>query len=263
MWKRFVNVIRSFLGIFIRGLEDPERMLQQYIDDMRSQVPKLNNTVAEVMKTEILLRGQIEQLEKKVADLDAKVIAAVKLGPQYDAEAKTLIAAMETAKEDLEDTTVQHETAKKASDQAKLSREDYMRTMQQKIAEAMRLISQAKQAKMQEQLSSLMASFEVGDTSDTLERMKAKVEERSAKAQARVELATTGVDARMRDITRATVQIGVEDKLLEYKRQLGLAPPEAEAEVEKKMEPVVLPEAEAEAAAPEAPPVETEKQSEG
>ena len=258
MWKRFMNVIRSFFGIFIRGLEDPERMLGQYIDDMRSQVPKLNNTVAEVMKTEILIRGQIEQLEKKIADLDAKVLAAVKLGPQYEAEAKTLIAAMETAKEDLEDTKAQYETARKAAEQAKLSREDYLHGMQQKIAEAMRLISQAKQAKMQEQLSGLMASFEVGDTTDTLERMKAKVEERAAKAQARVELATSGVDSRMRDIQRATAQIGVEEKLLEYKRQLGLAPAEEPAEVEKKMEPV----AQTEAETTEAPPPQTEKQTE-
>jgi len=261
MWRRFVNVIRSFFGLFIRGLEDPERMLQQYIDDMRSQVPKLNSTVAEVMKTEILLRGQIEQLEKKVADLDGKVIAAVKLGPQYEAEAKSLIAAMETAKEGLEDTKTQYETSKKAAEQAKQSREDYMHSMQQKIAEAMRLISQAKQAKMQEQLSSLMTSFEVGDTTDTLERMKAKVEERAARAQARVELSTTGVDARMRDIQRATAQIGVEEKLLEYKRQLGLAPPEQEAEVEKKMEPVVQTETKAETAEPTAP--RTEEQKEG
>jgi len=259
MWKRFVNVIRSFFGLFIRGLEDPERMLQQYIDDMRSQVPKLNNTVAEVMKTEILLRGQIEQLEKKVADLDAKILAAVKLGPQYEAEAKTMIAAMETAKEDLEDTKAQHETAQKAAEQAKQSREDYMHGMQQKIAEAMRLISQAKQAKMQEQLSSLMTSFEVGDQTDTLERMKAKVEERAAKAQARVELATSGVDSRMRDIHRATAQIGVEEKLLEYKRQLGLAPPEEQPEVEKKMEPV----AQTETETGEAPPAQTERQTEG
>ena len=258
MWKRFMNVIRSFLGLFIRGLEDPERMLQQYIDDMRSQVPKLNNTVAEVMKTEILLRGQIEQLEKKIADLDARVLAAVKLGPQYEAEAKTLIAAMETAREDLEDTKAQHETASKAAEQAKLSREDYLHGMQQKIAEAMRLISQAKQAKMQEQLSSLMTSFEVGDTTDTLERMKAKVEERAAKAQARVELSTTGVDARMRDIQRATAQIGGEEKLLEYKRQLGLAPAEEPAEVEKKMEPV----AETEAETTEPPSPRTEKTTE-
>jgi phage shock protein A len=236
MFRRFLAAIRSFLGLFIRGLEKPEVMLQQYIDDMRAQVPKLNDTVAEVMKHEVLLRNRIEKLQKEIADLDKQIIAAVKLGPQYEEEAKMLIQRMEDAKRDLEETKVQYEAAQKASAQAKLAREDYIRTMNQKIQEAMRAISRAKQAEMQERLAGLMMSFNQGDQSDTLERMTEKIEERAAKAQAKVELATSGVDARMQEIRRATVSSEVEEKLLEYKRQLGLAPPEEDAT--KTMQPI-------------------------
>jgi phage shock protein A len=81
-----------------------------------------------------------------------------------------------------------------------------------------------------------MMSFNQGDQSDTLERMTEKIEERAAKAQAKVELATSGVDARMQEIRRATVSSEVEEKLLEYKRQLGLAPPEEDAT--KTMQPI-------------------------
>lgn len=238
MFKRFWMAVRSFFGSFVRGLEDPERMLQQYMDDLRSQVPKMNDTVAEVMKTEFLLKDQVARLEKKVAEMDAQVIAAVKLGAEYEAEAKTLISALETTKEDLEDTKQQYETAKKASDQAKSAREDFMRTMNEKIQQTMRAINKSKQAQMQEQLGNLMTSFEVGDQSDTLERMTQKINERAAKAQARVELATTGVDARLRDIKKASAQIGVEEKLLEYKRQLGMTPEEPAGE--KTMQPVTV-----------------------
>ncbi|MGQ9699033.1 MAG: PspA/IM30 family protein, partial [Armatimonadota bacterium] len=182
MFRRLIAVLRSFLGLFIRGLEKPEVMLQQYIDDMRAQVPKLNDTVAEVMKHEVLLRNRIERLEKEAADLDKQVIAAVKLGPQYEEEAKMLIQRLEDTKRDLEDTRIQYEAAQKASAQAKLAREDYIRTMNQRIQEAMRAISRAKQAEMQERLSSLMMSFNQGDQSDTLERMTEKIEERAAKA---------------------------------------------------------------------------------
>jgi len=236
MFRRFLAAIRSFLGLFIRGLEKPEVMLQQYIDDMRAQVPKLNDTVAEVMKHEVLLRNRIEKLQKEIADLDKQIIAAVKLGPQYEEEAKMLIQRMEDAKRDLEETKVQYEAAQKASAQAKLAREDYIRTMNQKIQDAMRAISRAKQAEMQERLAGLMMSFNQGDQSDTLERMTEKIEERAAKAQAKVELATSGVDARMQEIRRATVSSEVEEKLLEYKRQLGLAPPEEDAT--KTMQPI-------------------------
>jgi phage shock protein A len=228
--------IRSFLGLFIRGLEKPELMLQQYIDDLRAQVPKMNDTVAEVMKNEVLLRTQIERMEREVADLDKQVIAAVKLGPQYEEEAKMLIQRMEDTKRHLEETRVQYEAAKKASEQAKLAREDYLRSMNQKIQQAMQAISRAKQAEMQERLSGLMMSFQQGDQSDTLERMTEKIDERAAKAQARVELATSGVDARLQEIRRASATAGVEDKLLEYKRQLGMAPPEEETP--KTMSPV-------------------------
>lgn len=248
MFKRLWMAIRSFFGSFVRGMEDPERMLQQYMDDLRGKVPKFNQTVAEVMKTEILLKGQIERLEKKVTELDQDVIAAVKLGPEYEAEAKALISALETAREDLEDTKVQYETSKKASEQAKAAREDFIRTTNDKIQQAMRAITKSKQAAMQEQLGNLMTSFETGDDTDVLERMTEKIDERAARAQARAELATSGVDSRLKDIKKASAQIGVEEKLLEYKRQLGMTPEEPTGE--KTMQPVTTSEAPETAATP-------------
>ncbi|OIO97469.1 MAG: hypothetical protein AUJ92_03625 [Armatimonadetes bacterium CG2_30_59_28] len=238
--------IRSFFGVFVRGLEDPDRMLQQYMDDMRSQVPKMNDTVAEVMKNEYMTKNQVERLEKKVTDLDAQIIAAIKLGPEYEEEAKTLISAVETAREDLEDTRQQYNLAKAASEKARDARDDFMRTMNQKIQEAMRAINKSKQAKMQEQLAGLMTSFEIGDQTDILDRMTEKIDERAARAQARVELATSGVDSKLNDIKKASARIGVDEKLLEYKRQLGMAPEEAGDE--KTMEPVAPPQRTLEAA---------------
>ncbi len=224
MFKRLWAAIRGWFGMGVRGLENPEVLLRQYMDDVRARVPKMNQAVVEVMKTEVLLRGQIEQLEKKIATLDQQVVAAVKLGPQYENEAKTLIAALEGARESLEDTRVQHESAVKAANQAKGLREEYISTMDAKCKEAMRLIERSKQAKMQEEVASVMMAFEVGDDSDTLDRMKQKVDERAARAQARLEMATSSTADKMSDIRRATVSIGVEDKLLEYKRNLGMLP---------------------------------------
>lgn len=237
MFRRLIMALRAFFGRFIRGLEDPETMLQQYMDDLRAQVPKLNDNVAEVMKMEILQRQRVEQLTKEVANLEQQVISAVKLGPQYEEEAKLLIGQLEEKKADLEEAKSAYESAKAASEQAKRFREDYLRQMDQKIQQAMRAISKAKQAKMQEQLSSLMLSFQTGDQSDVLERMTEKIEERAAKAQAKVELATGSVESRLRDIQREARKADVDAKLLEYKRQLGLLPPET-ASPERSLSPL-------------------------
>jgi len=102
--------------------------------------------------------------------------------------------------------------------------------MERKIAEARRLIGQAQLAKLQEELAQAMAAFEVGTPTDVLERMREKVQERLARAQARAEVAATDINSRMREIKRATASIGVEERLLEYKRQLGMLPEPKETE---------------------------------
>jgi len=228
MLRRLLMVIRSFFGALLRRTEDPEMLLRQYIDDMRARVPKLRAAVAEVLATEYQLQQQAEHLRKQIEEYDKQIIAALKLG--YEEEAKVLIAAKAQAEESLQDTLEQLETARRASQQARAALEDYQREMERKIAEARRLIGQAQLAKLQEELAQAMAAFEVGTPTDVLERMREKVQERLARAQARAEVAATDINSRMREIKRATASIGVEERLLEYKRQLGMLPAPQESE---------------------------------
>jgi len=228
MLRRLWMVIRSFFGALLRRTEDPEMLLRQYIDDMRARVPKLRAAVAEVLATEYQLQQQAEHLRKQIEEYDKQIIAALKLG--YEEEAKVLIAAKAQAEESLQDTLEQLETARRASQQARAALEDYQREMERKIAEAKRLIGQAQLAKLQEELAQTMAAFEVGTPTDVLERMREKVQERLARAQARAEVAATDINSRMREIKRATASIGVEERLLEYKRQLGMLPAPQESE---------------------------------
>ncbi len=228
MLRRLWMVIRSFLGALLRRTEDPELLLRQYIDDMRAKVPKLRAAVAEVLATEYQLQQQVEHLQKQINEYDKQIIAALKLG--YEEEAKVLIAAKAQAEESLQDTLEQLETARRASQQARSALEDYQREMERKIAEARRLIGQAQLAKLQEELAQAMAAFEVGTPTDVLERAREKVQERLARAQARAEVAATDINSRMREIKKATASIGVEERLLEYKRQLGMLPVTQETE---------------------------------
>lgn len=233
MLRRLWMVIRSFFGALLRRTEDPEMLLRQYIDDMRARVPKLRAAVAEVLATEYQLQQQAEHLQRQINEYEKQIVAALKLG--YEEEAKVLIAAKAQAEESLQDTLEQLETARKASQQAKAALEDYQREMEKKIAEARRLVGQTQLAKLQEELAQAMAAFEVGTPTDVLERMREKVQERLARAQARAEVAATDINSRMREIRRATASIGVEERLLEYKRQLGMLP--APQETEKTMLP--------------------------
>jgi len=220
MWSRIKRLFRSIFGGIIDRAEDPELVLQQVIRDMRDKVPQMNENVAQVMATQKLLEKESANLEREISSLDAKVKAAIKQG--RDDIAKTYITVMQEKRTSLTRAQDQLELATKASQQAVRFRDNYMLEMKKRSAEAMQLINQSRQAKMQEQLAQTMASFQVGDDAGSFDEMRDKINRRAAAAEAKMELSTTGIDAQLQDIERDAASIEVDDTLAAYKREMGL-----------------------------------------
>src|SRR6266404_8389029 len=222
LWTRIKRSMRALFGGIVEKTEDPELILQQTIRDMRDRIPDLNNSVAQVMATEKLLAKNKERLETQVVDLDSKIKASVKMG--RDDIATAYIGQLQQAQLDLGKTVHQHEHAQLASKQALKARDNYMLQMQRRTAEAMQLINQSKQAKLQEQLAQTMASFQIGDDASTFDEMRDKIDRRAAAAEARMQLGTTSVDTQMQEIEREAMDMQLQDKLLQYKKDMGLLP---------------------------------------
>jgi phage shock protein A len=220
LWARIMRIFRAGTGAALDKMENPELVLQQTIRDMRDRVPELNNSVAQVMATERLLLKQKENLSSQVVDLDSKIKASVKMG--RDDIATAYIGQLQQAQIDLERTTVQADHAQVASKQALKARDNYVLNMKKRSAEAMQLISAAKQAKLQEQLAQTMETFNIGDDASTFNEMREKIDRRVAAAEAKLQLGTSSVDSQMQDIEREAMDIQLQDKLLEYKQQMGL-----------------------------------------
>lgn len=220
LWTRMKRSMRALFGGIIEKTEDPELILQQTIRDMRDRVPELNNSVAQVMATEKLLAKNKERLETQVVDLDSKIRASVKMG--RDDIATAYIGQLQQAQVDLQKTSQQLEHANLASKQALKARDNYVLQMQRRTAEAMQLINQSKQAKLQEQLAQTMESFELGDDASTFNEMRDKIDRRAAAAEAKMQLGAANVDTQMQDIEREAMDMQLQDRLLEYKRDMGL-----------------------------------------
>jgi len=229
-------IFRSLFGWLVRGAEDPERILRQHMDDLRAKVPELNRQVAEVVKLEKMLQMQMERLEQKVTDLDQKVVAAVKLGDDHKEAAKTLIAALESSRTELAATRAQLQQAKANSERAIKTRDAYEKRIKEQINEAMQQISRAKRAGIEEEMASLMMAFETGDSTEVMDRMTERIDEKLARAQARTEVAATNLDTQMVDVDAAVADQQAEDKYREYQRQLGLVADEEPAA--RTMEPL-------------------------
>jgi phage shock protein A len=220
LWQRLTRVFRASTGAALDKLENPELVLQQTIRDMRDRVPELNNSVAQVMATERLLAKNAENLEKQVVELDSKIKASVKMG--RDDIATAYIGQLQQAQIDVERTKGQLEHASLASQQALKARDNYVLNMKKRTAEAMQLISASKQAKLQEQLAQTMETFNIGDDASTFQEMREKIDRRVAAAEAKLQLGSSSVDSQMADIEREAMDIQLQDKLLEYKQQMGM-----------------------------------------
>lgn len=220
LMSRISRSIRALFGGLIESTENPELILQQTIRDMRDRVPELNNSVAQVMATEKLLAKSKERLEAQVVDLDSKIRASVKLS--RDDIATAYIGQLQQAQLDLQKTSQQLEHATLASKQALKARDNYVLQMQRRTAEAMQLINQSKQARLQEQLAQTMESFQIGDDASTFDEMRDKIDRRAAAAEAKLQLGSASVDNQMQDIEREAMDMQLQDKLLAYKQEMGL-----------------------------------------
>jgi phage shock protein A len=136
--------------------------------------------------------------------------------------ATAYIGQLQQAQMDLERTSGQLESAGVASKQALKARDNYVLNMKKRTAEAMQLISAAKQAKLQEQLAQTMETFNIGDDASTFNEMREKIDRRVAAAEAKLQLGSSSVDSQMADIEREAMDIQLQDKLLEYKQQMGM-----------------------------------------
>ena len=203
LWSRIKRSMRALFGGLIEATENPELVLQQTIRDMRDRVPELNNSVAQVMATEKLLLKSKERLEGQVVELDSKIRASVKMG--RDDIATAYIGQLQQAQMDLQKTSLQLEHAANASKQALKARDNYVLQMQRRTAEAMQLINQSKQAKLQEQLAQTMESFQIGDDASTFNEMREKIDRRAAAAEAKMQLGAASVDNQMQDIEREAI----------------------------------------------------------
>jgi phage shock protein A len=174
------------------------------------------------MATEKLLAKNKERLETQVVDLDSKIKASIKMS--RDDIATAYIGQLQQAQLDLQRTGHQLEHATLASKQALKARDNYMLQMQRRSAEAMQLINQSKQAKLQEQLAQTMASFQIGDDAQTFDEMRDKIDRRAAAAEARMQLGTSSVDSQMQEIEKEAMDMQLQDKLAAYKREMGLLP---------------------------------------
>ena len=187
IFDRFSQLLRSNINDLISRAEDPEKMLTQILEDMRGQLVKAKQQVAQAIADEKRLRDQADAEYKQAQDWERRAMLAVQEN-RDDLAKQALVRQSEHTGhgEQLQATWEQHrfETEKL---------KNQLRDLNDKIEEAKRkknlLIARQRRAQAQQRIQETMSSLSEKSAFEAFARMEEKIEqnERMIKASSEID----------------------------------------------------------------------------
>lgn len=218
LFDRFVKVGKANLNELLNKVEDPEKMLNQIVTDMQSDLIKVRQAYAEVVATQKRKQKQMAEAERLSDEWYKRAQLALNKGEE------------ELAREALKRKKDQSDLAASLQEQVDAQAENIqslfnsMTQLESKIGEAKakkeQYIARARTAKTTQKVNDMLSGVGGSSSMDAFERMKEKVETLESSAEVSKELA--GVDDSL-DSKFAALDAGndVEDELSKMKNMLA------------------------------------------
>jgi phage shock protein A len=226
---RITTLLKSNINDLISRAEDPEKMLNQLIADMRTQLAKAKQEVASAIADEKKLQAEAEREKKQSEDWERRAMLAVQ--ENRDDLAKQ---ALVRYNEHLQHAQALHETwVRQRAEMETLKAA--LRGLNDKIEEAKRrksvLVARHRRAEAQQRIQETMSSMSDKSAIESFERMAEKIEDRERKALAAAELAEDlSGDMLSKQFQALEFKGGVDQQLLALKEKMGaLGPGESAA----------------------------------
>ena len=226
IFSKFSTMIKSNINDLISRAENPEKMLNQIILDMRDQLAKAKREVAAAIADERKLKGQLQGEVKQARDWEHRAMLAVKEG-RDDLAKQALIRQQEHA-----DRAAVLEGTWQAQAQETEKLKGSLRQLNDKIEEAKRkrnlLIAKQKRAQAQKRIHETMSGLSDTSAFEAFNRMAEKIEEeeRRSLAQAEVTEALAGdtLETEFLRLESGSGDAGVDNRLAALKAEMGLLP---------------------------------------
>ena len=223
IFDRLSTMLRSNINDLISRAENPEKMLNQLILDMKSNLAKAKQEAAAAIADEKKLQSDAEALKKQAEDWERRAMLAVQEG-RDDLATQALLRYNEA----LQGAQQLHETwVKNKADTEALKGQ--LRQLNDKIEEAKRkkniLMARAKRAQAQQRIQETMSGMNDKSAFESFDRMAEKIEaiERKALAAAEIQQEFQSDDL-MEQFKKLEYKGTADQQLLELKAKMGLLP---------------------------------------
>ena len=221
IFQRISMLLRSNISDLITRAENPEKVLNQSIEDMRSQLAKAKQEVAGAIADARKLQQQTEKEKKEAEGWEQRAMLAVQEG--RDDLAKQ---ALMRHSEHLHNAQSMHETWVRHKAETEHLK-NALRQLNDKIEDAKRkrtiLVARQRRAEAQGRIQETMSSMSDKSAFESFERMTERIEETERKALAAAELSEDlSGDLLQREFEALEYHGSADQQLLELKRKMGL-----------------------------------------
>ena len=221
IFDRLSTMLRSNINDLISRAENPEKMLNQLIIDMKSNLAKAKQEVAGAIADEKKLQADAETMRKQAEDWERRAMLAVQEG-RDDLAKQALLRYNEHLQgaQQLHETWVKHKAETE-------SLKGSLRQLNDKIEEAKRkkniLVARARRAEAQHRIQETMSGMSDKSAFESFERMTEKIEDAERKAIASAELQEEfSGDQLMKQFEALEYHGSSDQQLLELKAKMRL-----------------------------------------
>jgi phage shock protein A len=235
LFDRLATLIRSNINDLISSAENPEKMLNQIIIDMRDQLVKAKQQVAAAIADEKRLRDQADAEFKQSQDWEQKAMLAVK--ETRDDLAKQALVRQNEHFMHYQQLDLTWQSHQAETEKLKVS----LRDLSDKIEEAKRkknlLLARQRRAQAQKRIHETMSAMSEKSAFEAFARMEEKItqNERMIKASTEIDEEFTGdrLQKDFKQLERSAGTASADSQLLALKQKMGLLPAGAPAEQRK------------------------------
>jgi len=181
LFDRFTRVVKSNVNSVLQSVEDPEKVLDQAVDEMQGDLIKVRQSYAEVLATQRRLTSQKDEQDRIAGEWYRRAELAVEKGD--DDLAKEALNRRQTSTDKAEDLGRQivgmTASVEKLFDSVKLLEEKIGSAKDEKE----QLIARARTAKTTSQVNEMLSDVGTSSAANAFDRMKEKVEKLEVTAE--------------------------------------------------------------------------------
>jgi phage shock protein A len=228
MFARLSRLFRAWFGFFVSMAEDPEVMLQDAIEEMRTTMPRLNSVLVATRATVIRVEEERDQLVRQDKNLSGSIQAALRDG---SAEARSVAEEdaiqLQQIRMDLKSTEEQLAAAVNAHNSASVSVEALKAKLKAKIETCQKALKERQKAKVMRSAADAIVELQSYGVASTADKFLENIKQEVAESKAAVEVATGSLDTGAIERERTSRKLKAASILQQFETEMGISKPAA------------------------------------